>query len=657
MCGISGVFQFDRTRPVDRDVLESMNGQIVHRGPDEGGSRVDGNVGLAMRRLSIIDLKSGQQPLSNEDGTIWIVFNGEIYNHASLRGPLEARGYRYRTHSDTETIVHLYEEYGPDCVQHLRGMFAFAIWDSRKRRLFCARDRLGIKPFYYSLDRNRLIFGSEIKALLEYPGMKAQLAGGVLPEYLAFGYLSGTGTMFAGVEKLPPGHWLLADDGNRVEIQSYWDLPQDAEDEGRSADHYARGYRNLLEQAVESHLMSDVPLGMLLSGGLDSSAAAAMIQKRRRDPILTFSVGYPEVESSELPMARMVAAHIGTDHHEVQVTSQDFFGALPNLVWHEDEPIAWPSSVSLYFVCRLAREHVKVVLTGEGSDETLAGYTRYAWTLWNNRADNIYRHLLPAGARHMVANQIADSSLLNGKMRRFLQHTCLGRDGNSFESFYFDNFYSAFSATDQMGLLAEGVRGEAYENVMAQWTKSKGEFLSRLLYTDIKTYLLELLMKQDNMSMATSIESRVPFLDHVLVEYAARIPSRLKTRGLGGKQILKRAVEHLLPKSVIYQKKRGFPTPWRTWLERGRVDDVERMLLESRSLNRGLFQRQALEKMLREQRAAAVDHSDRLWRLFNLELWQRIFVDADPAYRKAADRELAATTRRPESCQDLRPAY
>ncbi len=656
MCGICGIFQFDRGRPAERAVLDAMNRQIVHRGPDEGGAHLDGNVGLAMRRLSIIDLKTGQQPLSNEDGTVWIVFNGEIYNHASLRGPLEARGHRYRTHSDTETIVHLYEEYGTDCVQHLRGMFAFAIWDSRKRRLFCARDRLGIKPFYYSLDKSRLIFASEIKALLEYPGIKTELASGVLPEYLAFGYLSGTGTMFAGIEKLPPGHWLLAEEGARVRIESYWDLPQAIEDEGLPASHYVRGYRELLEEAVQSHLMSDVPLGMLLSGGLDSSVVAAMMRKMRREPVLTFSVGYPEMESSELPMARTVAAHLGTDHHEVQVTAQDFFGALPHLIRQEDEPICWPSSVSLYFVCRLAREHVKVVLTGEGSDETLAGYTRYAWTLWNNRADSLYRRLLPSGARHSVAHQIAESNFLNARLRRFLQHTCVGRDGSSFHSFYFDNFYSAFSSADQDGLLADGVGGEAYENSMAQWQRSRGDFLSRLLYTDIKTYLVELLMKQDNMSMATSIESRVPYLDHVLVEYAARIPSRLKTRGLGGKQILKQGVGDLLPKSVIYQKKRGFPTPWRTWLGGRWLDDVEQTLLDPRSIERGLFRRQAVEEIFHEQRAGAVDHSDRLWRLFNLELWQRIFVDGDPAYRRAADGEIESMNRRTESCQDLRPA-
>ena len=653
MCGIAGIFQFDRQRPVQESVLAAMNQTIFHRGPDEAGLRVDRNVGLAMRRLSIIDLQTGHQPLSNEDGTIWIVFNGEIYNHASLRGPLEAKGHRYRTHSDTETIVHLYEQYGADCVHHLRGMFAFAIWDGAKKRLFCARDRLGIKPFYYSLDRNRLIFASEIKALFEYPGMKAELGDAVLPEYLAFGYLSGTGTMFAGIQKLPPGHFLIAEESGEVRIEPYWDLPQDAEDGGKPAIYYARGYRALLAEAVESHLMSDVPLGVLLSGGLDSSVVAALMQQKRRDPILTFSVGYPEVESSELPMARTVAAHLSTQHHEVQVTGDEFFDALPRLIRQEDEPITWPSSVSLYFVCRLAREHVKVVLTGEGSDETLAGYGRYAWTLWNYRADAIYRHLLPSGARHAVARHVANSGSLGGKWRRLLQHTCLGRDGSSFESFYFDNFYSAFSADDQTELLSDTVAGNVYDNVVAYWNQSKGELLSRLLYTDIKTYLVELLMKQDNMSMATSIESRVPYLDHVLVEYASRIPSRLKTRGLAGKTILKQAVEDLLPKNVIYQKKRGFPTPWKTWLAGRWLDEVQTLLLDPRTIERGQLRREALQRIVSEHRAGAVDHSDRLWRLFNLELWQRIYFDADPAYQfPRADNALNG---RLESCQNLRP--
>jgi asparagine synthase (glutamine-hydrolysing) len=656
MCGITGILQFDGESAVDRAVLESMNRQIVHRGPDDSGIYTDRNVGIAMRRLSIVDLQSGQQPICNEDGTIWIVFNGEIYNHAHLRKTLEACGHCYRSHSDTETIVHIYEEYGTGCVQHLRGMFAFAIWDAPKRQLFCARDRLGIKPFYYSLDSRRLVFASEIKALLQFPGIKPELASGTLPEYLAFGYLSGSGTMFAGIEKLLPGHFLIVGEKSPAKIQQYWDAPQSGQDDGRGATDYAREYRRLLEEAVESHLMSDVPLGVLLSGGLDSSTVGALMQRSRRDPIRTFSVGYPEVESSELPMARVVAAHIGSNHHEVQVTAQSFFDALPHLIWHEDEPITWPSSVSLYFVSRLAREHVKVVLTGEGSDETLAGYSRYPLTLWNNSADRVYRRLLPAAAQHSLARHVSNSSLLTGRLRRILQHTCVGRDGSSLECFYFDNFYSAFSAADQSELLAPGIAGYAYEHSMAAWKKSQGEFLSRLLYTDVKTYLVELLMKQDNMSMATSIESRVPFLDHVLVEFALRIPAHLKTRGLSGKQILKQAVAGLLPKSVIYQRKRGFPTPWRTWIEGAWLNTVADTLLEPRSLGRGLFRREALDKIIGEQRTRAVDHSDRLWRLFNLELWQRVFLDADATYKKQAGGELEFTGRRSESCQVLRPA-
>ncbi len=634
MCGITGIFNFDRHDPVERAVLQAMNRQIVHRGPDSGGDYVKDNVGIAMRRLSIIDVAAGDQPLSNEDGTVWIVYNGEIYNHAELRPDLEKRGHRYRTHCDTETIVHLYEEYGPDCVLHLRGMFAFAIWDSNRKQLFCARDRLGIKPLYYARQERRLLFGSEIKTILEYPGMHAEFGCEGLPEFLAFGYLTGEDTMFRGVRKLLPGNTMIVREGGAVEIKQYWDLPQNAPDEGHSFDHYVKAYRDHLEFAVESHRMSDVPLGMLLSGGLDSSAVAALMQKHRRgESIQTFSVGYEELESSELPMAQKVAAHLGTDHHEVRISAGDFFGALPRLIWHEDEPLVWPSSVSLYFVCKLAASRVKVILTGEGSDETLAGYSRYAFTLWNKRFDGVYRSVVPGVVRHWIAQRSGDSALLSGAMKRRLQHTFIGRDGESIASFYLDNFYSAFSSAQQKKLLANGFGRDPYQGTMAWWDKSSGDFLNRMLYTDIKTYLLELLMKQDQMSMATSIESRVPFLDHVVVEFATSIPPRYKIHGLAGKHVLKKAVEDLLPQEVIYQRKRGFPTPWRTWLTTRWLDEVERQLTEPRSLERGFFRREAMQEIFAEHRRGSVDHSDRIWRLLNLELWHRSYIDADPAYR------------------------
>ncbi len=635
MCGICGIFNFDRGETVDADVLAAMNRRIVHRGPDDEGFYLAANVGLAMRRLSIIDLATGHQPMANEDGTVWLVFNGEIYNHQELRPGLESRGHHYRTHSDTETIIHLYEEYGRDCVRHLRGMFAFVIWDARKRLLFGARDRLGIKPFYYYLDNRRFLFASEIKALLAYPGLRAALNRSAIPEYLAFGYISSQETLFQSVRKLMPGHTLELDEMGQTQIVSYWDLPQDAESGLHSREYYVQTYRDLLQQAVSSHLMSDVPLGVFLSGGLDSSVVAALTARLRRDPIETFSVGYAESSYSELPFAQQVASHIRSRHHEVRVGWNDFVNALPRLIYHEDEPIVWPSSVSLYFVAKLAREHVTVVLTGEGSDETLAGYTRYAWTLWNARLDSAYRKLVPSAMRSFIRRYCDEAGLLPLPVERRLRHTFLARDGASWPSFYFDNFYSVFTESAQQEMLADGLyaaKGEAYGHSLGYWEKSSGDMLHRLLYTDIKTYLVELLMKQDNMSMAASIESRVPFLDHVLVEFTTRIPAYYETRRLSGKFILKSAAGDLLPASIIYRKKMGFPTPLRGWLAGPQLAQVEQLLIEPRSLEWGIFKPEALRKLLGEHRAGIKDHYERIWRLMNLEIWRRVFLDRDPAY-------------------------
>jgi len=460
----------------------------------------------------------------------------------------------------------------------------------------------------------------------------AEFNRAVLGEYLAFGYLAGTQTFFSGIEKLPPGHTLELDESGAADIREYWDLRPRLSAESHPESYYVEGYRDLLEGAVKSHLMSEVPLGVFLSGGLDSSAVAALAA-RSLGGLKTFSVGYGEYAYSELPYARTVARHLGSDHHEVILSRQEFFDALPRLIWHEDEPIVWPSSVSLYFVAQLARQHVTVVLTGEGSDETLAGYTRYPWTLWNRRADSLYRSATPATVRNWLREQI-HSSRLGSTARRRLEHTFLGRDGASWESFYFDNFYSAFSGMEQAELLREDLRSELaspYQGSMKFWLQSSGNLLQRLLYTDIKTYLVELLMKQDNMSMAASIESRVPFLDHILVEFAAAIPARFSTRGLAGKCVLKKIAADLLPASIVHRRKLGFPTPWAGWLNGGQLDEIENTVAGARALERGFFQPDALSRLFNEHRRGARDHNNRIWRLLNLELWQRIFLDRDPA--------------------------
>jgi asparagine synthase (glutamine-hydrolysing) len=627
MCGICGVHHTDPARPVVRSVLAEMNACIAYRGPDDEGFFVDGNIGLAMRRLSIIDVRSGKQPIANEDQTHWIVFNGEIYNHRDLRADLESRGHRYRTHSDTETILHLYEEHGDECVQHLRGMFAFAIWDNRFRRLFIARDRLGIKPLYYWHNGETFLFASEIKSILAYPGLKPEFNRSTLAEYLAFGYLTGPETMFNGIHKLLPGHTLELYENHQPIIREYWDLPASENKPPQPKAFYVRQYREMLEESVASHLMSDVPLGVFLSGGLDSSVVAALAAKISGRQIETFSVGYAESSFSELPSARLVANHIGSNHREVRIDRAQFFEALPRLIWHEDEPIAWPSSISLYFVAKLASQSVKVVLTGEGSDETLAGYARYLWTLRNVQMDSIYRALLPATLRGLVRKGI-DRSPLPASLHRKVSHSFLARNGEDWASFYFDNFYSAFSAKEQSLMLDDQLlsQGNPYAGPMRYWDKSSGDLLHRLLYVDQKTYLVELLMKQDQMSMAASLESRVPFLDHKLVEFATTIPADYSMDGLKGKSILKAATADLLPASIIHRRKMGFPTPWEHWLH-AELDHVKSILLSTTALSRGLFKKPAIERLFSDHQAGRRDHSHRIWRLLNLELWQQIYID------------------------------
>src|SRR6266403_3896286 len=365
MCGVAGILEFARDTRANPALLREMCRVMAHRGPDDDGFHSDGPAAIGMRRLSIVDLATGHQPISNEQGSL--------------------------------TIVHLYEEYGADCVKHLRGMFALAIWDRDKKTLFIARDRLGIKPLYYHLTQESLLFGSEVKVILAHGGIRPEFDRAALPEFLAFGYLSGEETFYSGIRKLLPGHTMEMDANGKLEIRQYWDLDSSSPHESRDQSYYVRSYRELLEGAVNSHLMSDVPLGVFLSGGLDSSAVAALMTKIRREPIETFSVGYSEQAYSELPFAHIVSEHIKSVHHEVMVSEHDFFNALPHLIWHEDEPIVWPSSVSLYFVAKLARERVTVVLTGEGSDETLAGYTRYAFTLKNAALDRAYRSIVPGG--------------------------------------------------------------------------------------------------------------------------------------------------------------------------------------------------------------------------------------------------------------------
>ncbi|HEY2150035.1 MAG TPA: asparagine synthase (glutamine-hydrolyzing) [Vicinamibacterales bacterium] len=642
MCGIAGMVSSDR---LDQDASVRairMRDVLTHRGPDEAGLHCDDHAVLAHRRLSIVDLASGQQPLSNEDGSVWVVFNGEIYNHAEIRRELEAHGHVYRTKSDTETIVHAYEQWGDACMQRFRGMFAFAVWDGPKRRLLLVRDRLGIKPLYWSRSGHHLLFGSEIKAILASDLVEPVANRPLFPELLSTRYLAGTDTLFRGVYKLPPGHLLVFEAG-RVVTRQYWEVPmRDEAGEGfgkvtgtsrtpRPADVVGQ-FRELLKESVRLRLMADVPLGMFLSGGIDSSAIAALMAPMLDRPLQTFSVAFKERAFNEIAFAREVADSIGAQSHEIVIDDNDFFGALPRLLWHEDEPIAHPSSVPLYFVAQLARQQVTVVLTGEGSDELLAGYGKYPRVAWNWRAGSVYEQMVPARLRAAIADGLIPR--LPARVGRYARRSFLAMD-RSAEAMCFDNF-AAIRLADQRSLLAPDLRAAAtraaayHESLLRFDAPGAGStLLDRLLYTDIKTYLVELLMKQDQMSMAASIESRVPFLDHHLVEFAAALPDDWKLAGWTTKRILRESMKGVLPPKILDRPKMGFPVPFGTWTRGGWNSVAREVLLDRRSRERGVLDPVAVATLLNDHAAGRTDGADRIWSLLNLELWHRTFIDKE----------------------------
>jgi asparagine synthase (glutamine-hydrolysing) len=635
MCGINGIaLSSNSRRSIDARQVEGMRDVLRHRGPDDSGIFIDGRAGrvaLGHRRLSIVDVVSGQQPMTNEDGTLHIIYNGEIYNHADFRESLEARGHVYQTHCDTETILHLYEEHGAECVNYLRGMFAFAIWDQRRRELFIARDRLGVKPLYYAQTADgSLYFASEIKALFETDAIRAELNYAALPDYLANHAPSGEETLFRGIKRLLPGHTLLWRDG-KIEINQYWDLSfQRDESDKRSDADYVAEFTELFRESVRLRLMADVPLGMFLSGGIDSSAIAAVMSGMVSDPIKTFSVAFAEREANELAYARLVAKAFKTNHHEVVVNPEDFFAALPLLVWHEDEPIAHPSSVALYFVSQLASQHVKVVLTGEGSDEMLAGYGRYRKTMLNAKLGNQYQRFAPTFLREAIRRRIANLSNTS-PIRHKLSRTFLTL-APDIESIYFDNF-AVFPRTMQDQLLTPELREQLQTgpyHVMREALQAVDSvsLLNQLLYVDTKTYLHELLMKQDQMSMAASIESRVPFLDHKLVEFTAALPERMKLRGGTTKYILRQSMKGVLPEAILSRPKMGFPVPVGSWFRGAFRNVIDEYVLSERALGRGIFE-PAFVKSLVQRHQQGEDHSERLWALVNFEMWQRQFLDGE----------------------------
>jgi len=630
MCGIAGIVAATELAVEDRHRVVAMRDVLTHRGPDEAGLFADSQAALGHRRLSIVDLATGSQPLSNEDGSIWIAFNGEIYNHRDLRRELEDHDHVYRTRSDTETIVHAYEQWGDACVERLRGMFAFVIWDAKRKRLLAARDRLGIKPLYWAQVDDRLLFASEIKSLLESGLLAVRANDAAIPELLGTRSLAGSETMFNGVQKLLPGHVLTFERG-QVQCRRYWDIPARTDDAGsqRSRADDVERFRALLDESIVLRLMSDVPLGVFLSGGIDSSAIAALMARHLTQPLQTFSVAFADRAYSELEYARQVTRAIGGKSHEIVIDDRDFFAALPRLVWHEDEPIAHPSSVPLYFVSKLARQSVTVVLTGEGSDELLAGYGRYPRSLFNWRAGSVYTRAVPRAVRDTLA---ANTDRVPGAIGRYVRRSFVGVE-HAADLTFFDTF-AGINLTDQRRLLSPRLAlmasaERAYGSSMAYFNARghQAGLLDRVLYADLKTYLVELLMKQDQMSMAASIESRVPFLDHHLVEFAAGLPANRKLSGFSTKRILREAVRDVLPQSVLERPKMGFPVPFGQWIQDGWGPVVREVLLDRKTRQRGIFEPAAVERLLTPGDPFDQQRADAVWALLNLELWYRTFID------------------------------
>ncbi|WP_284352884.1 asparagine synthase (glutamine-hydrolyzing) [Roseisolibacter agri] len=639
MCGICGiVVPAGGQRRVSRALVEGMRDTLVHRGPDGAGTfheeYDDGcAVGLGHRRLSIVDVAHGAQPMASDDGALQLVYNGEVYNHPTEMRALQAQGVQYHTHCDTETVLRLFERDGVRAPERLRGMFAVAIWNRRTRELFLARDRFGVKPVYYvHTDDGALYFASEIKALLEAGAVRPALNWRALPDFLANHAPSGDETLFEGVRRLPAGHTLVWRDG-KIELRQYWDLSyaNSGTDTRPEADLVAE-YQERFREAVRIRLMADVPLGMFLSGGIDSAAITAAMSTLVDDQIKTFSVAFAEREANELHYARLVSQRYRTDHHEIVVSPDQFFDALPSLVWHEDEPIAHPSSVALNFVSRLASERVKVVLTGEGSDETLAGYNRYRATIYQMAVGQRYEQLVPSALRGAVRSAVG--ALPAGRVRQKLSRTILTRAAD-LDTLYFDNF-AVFARAEQPSLLTREARARvagadpyaAYHAALAR-TDAR-TLLDRLLYADTKTYLHELLMKQDQMSMAASIESRVPFLDHPFVEWVSTLPASMKLRGVTTKHVLRQAMANQLPPEILSRKKMGFPVPVGAWFRGAHRPLVDEYVLGERALARGVFEPSAVRRLVARHQAGE-NHSERLWALVTFEMWQRIFLDGEGA--------------------------
>ncbi len=627
MCGIVGIANAD-SRAVSREVLEKMNSCIVHRGPDDDGFYVRENVGLAMRRLSIIDVAHGKQPIHNQDKTKWIVFNGEIYNFQELRKDLEKQGDRFYTNSDTEVIVQLYDKYGADCVEHLRGMFAFAIWDETDKSLFIARDRIGKKPLLYSLQANGdLIFGSEFRALLAHPCVSREVDYTAIDSYLSYYCVPAPQTAFKQIRKLEPAHWLRWKDG-KIETKRYWQpnfskkikiTEKEAEDETL----------RIVREATKMRLISEVPLGAFLSGGVDSSMIVALMAQESEKPVKTFSIGFEEEDFSELKYAKQVAEHVGAEHHEF-IVKPDAFEILPTLVEHYGEPYADASAIAAYYVARETRRHVTVALNGDGGDENFAGYKRYFAMRWSEKY-----HLLPGFVRENLIEKAVSflpASEIERSRTRHLKRFLKAASMPKVERYF--NWVSGIDREMKHSIYTEDFRQTAANfdsaELLKNWfAKANGiGTVDLLMFTDQMTYLPnDLLVKIDIASMANSLEARSPFLDHKVIEFAASLPETVKVRGVEMKYLLKKVASRVVPREVLYRRKMGFSVPITHWFRGHLKNFLREILLSEKSLKRGLVKPEAVKNLVEQHTTAKQDFTQPLYTLLMLELWFQHFID------------------------------
>ena len=632
MCGITGVVYTDRSHPIDRDLVRRLTATLSHRGPDADGYFFGEGAALGHRRLSIIDLSTGDQPIYNEDGSKVVVFNGEIYNFQALRSELEGYGHHFSTASDTEVILHAWEQYGDDFVGRLRGMFALAVWDLRRRRLLLARDRVGKKPLYYAHDAERLLFGSELKAVVADPSVKRAISLEAVDEYLTFGAVPAPRTIYQQVHQLPPAHYLVWEAG-RARTVEYWDVTY-SRAPARSAEDWLEEFESIMDEAVRLRLISDVPLGAFLSGGVDSTAVVAAMSAASDRPVATTTVTFGERAFDEAPHARAVARALGTDHQEIVVAPRAL-DILPTLVWHLDEPFADSSAIPTYYVARAARQRVTVALSGDGGDEVFAGYE---WRYGLNLLEDRIRRRIPGVIRRNGIGPLAAIWPKADRLPRPLRWKHMLRNLSlEPEAAYFHDM-SRFTPAEKLDLFTPGLRRSLHEHdpfvaFRAHFDRVRGaDHLNRLLYVDLKTWLAnDILVKVDRMAMASSLEVRSPLLDHHVIEFAAKLPPDLKFRNGTAKYLLKRYAERRAPASVIHRPKQGFSIPLADWLRTDLRPLGEDMLLSDRALGRGYFRPEMVHAMWRRHQERSRDHSRHLWALMVLELWHRLFVDQAPA--------------------------